>query len=112
MPSLTQQQKDNLAVFAGGWRDKPSKPRWIFPSGEVIAYQHWDPFKPEQGDLVLRALVNYEAETFDLPYPIAWSTALKRLSEAAFSERGRFGFWPAICLVALELIRQNKQEGV
>ncbi|KKM07739.1 hypothetical protein LCGC14_1730870 [marine sediment metagenome] len=128
MPDLTQQDKDELARFAGGVSKHGyyKGECWVFhdgvfnPDGISVGASHftwisksdWSPAtKPEHGDLVLRALVKAMAKKHKMSILWGWQKVLADLVNETWNLDKRFDFWPAVCAAALELIRQNKQEG-
>ncbi len=125
--NLTGQQLGDLARFAGVVRK-----RFLFPYAEVkagplkepmICYAHkgkfvcqisaWSPAtKPEHGDLVLRALRKHGAGVKILVFPEPVNSPICRCDFMYKDKVYAANWWPeAVCRTALELIRQNKQEG-
>ena len=115
MPDLTQQQKDELARWAGGIdMGYGVGPGWIFDGHAFIAYHDWSPAtKPEHGDLVLRALVK-KGYWPDMDFRRSvvvidiWNENVEEWME--FVKRPGGSWWPdAVCAAALAVIEQRKE---
>ena len=108
MLNLTQSQKDDLAMFAGGTLHisaqlvhKSNLAFWDF-KGKRIAWYDWSPAdKPAHGDLVMRALVERMGWGWvrEEVFALGWM-ANKADKDASW-------FWPAVCDAALKVIEQK-----